>query len=109
MLSKFLFRLKQVIAGSAAEGYHIWYNGNVRSGDVYYAEGSTRLCFHQELGGGRCMMYIDVPAPDQWERITHTPLVRRNEILERIARHMQKISASGWKYEIQDQMIYYFH
>lgn len=108
MLSKLLFRLNQVIRGQVPGGYDIKYNGNVRNGEVYYSEGTTKLCFHQELGGGTCMMYIDVPSKDKWEQLTHTPLSRRKEILDRVGQYMQKLSASDWNYEVQDDMIYFF-
>ena len=60
------------------------------------------------MGGGECKLFIDIPSSDAWEKMTLTPLSRRSEILEFLARTAQHEQALTWRYEIHDQEIAFY-
>ncbi|MEZ4901256.1 MAG: hypothetical protein R2822_05580 [Spirosomataceae bacterium] len=84
------------------------YEGNFRGGNVIYIEEEIRLSFWHEMGGGNCKMYIDIPAKATWERATHTPLGRRDEIIHFIAETVRREKAPSWRYEIGEQEIAFY-
>lgn len=81
------------------------YEGNLRAGSVIYIDSESRIEFYNEMGGGNCMVYIDIPAEEQWEEATKTPLSRRSEILEFVAATVQAQQASNCYYEIKTKEI----
>jgi hypothetical protein len=88
---------------------HIEYEGNVRSGTVIYVEGEIRLSFWYEMGGGNCMVYIDIPTEEQWEGRTQLHLSGRKEILEFIAGRVGAEQAPNCRYEIKNDAISYYY
>jgi hypothetical protein len=84
------------------------YSGNFRDGTITYTDGEYTIDFYHEMGGGDCHMYINIPTEDQWELKTHTPLSERIEILEFVAETVQREQAPSWKYEIRDDIIYFY-
>lgn len=84
------------------------YSGNFRGGTIIYSDGEYTIDFYHEMGGGDCHMYIDIPTEDQWELKTHVPLSERKEILEFVAERVQRDQAPSWKYEIREDIIYYY-
>ena len=87
----------------------IEYTGNARSGTVIYIDNKTRLDFYYEMGGGNCMVYIDVPTEEKWEQLTNTPVSSRREILEFTAATVQTQQASNCYYEIQSNAIIFYY
>ncbi len=61
------------------------------------------------MGGGNCMVYIDIPTQLQWEAFTKTPLARRKEILEFVAATVQAQQASNCNYEIKESSIGFYY
>lgn len=86
----------------------IEYKGNIRSGTIIYIDSKTRIEFSNEMGGGNCMVYIEIPGEEQWEVQTKTPLAVRKEILEFIAETVQAEQASNCTYKIMDNTICYY-
>ena len=87
----------------------IEYIGSVRSGTVIYIDNETRIEFINEMGGGNCMVYIEIPTEEQWETQTKTPLAARKEILEFMAETVRAEQASNCNYKIKDNMIGYYY
>ncbi|NOT51033.1 MAG: hypothetical protein HOP10_07125 [Chitinophagaceae bacterium] len=85
------------------------YTGNVRSGSVIYIDSDTRIEFYHEMGGGNCLVYIDIPTEAQWVAFTKTPLARRKEILEFVAATVQAQQASNCYFEIKENSITYYY
>jgi hypothetical protein len=69
------------------------YEGSFRGGSVIYIEGTKRLSFWQEMGGGDCQMYINIPSEKNWEKQTNTPLSKRREILLFVASTVKREQA----------------
>ncbi len=87
----------------------IEYESNLRSGSVIYIDKDTRIEFSNEMGGGNCMAYLNIPTEDQWEAATKTTLSRRNEILEYIAQVVQLQQASSCYFEIKENEIGFYY
>lgn len=85
------------------------YSGNFRAGTITYVEGDLRIDFYHEMGGGKVMFYIDIPTEQQWEARTKTPLSRRAEILDFLARRVQQEQAPGKRYEIRENDILFYN
>lgn len=83
----------------------IEYEGNLRAGSVIYIDSDTRIEFSNEMGGGTCLAYINIPAEKEWEAETQTPLSRRREIVEYVAAAVQAQQASGCSVEIKQDAI----
>ncbi len=83
----------------------IEYEGNGRSGTIIYIDSEIRIEFIHEMGGGNCMLYIELPSLVQWETQTKTPLSARKEILEFVAATVQAQQASNCNYEIREDAI----
>jgi hypothetical protein len=86
-------------------GRRLEFEGNFRGGTIIYIEGATRIEFYHEMCGGGVHFSIDIPRPDQWESATKTPLSKRNEIVDFVARETQRIQASSWKYVIYENRV----
>jgi hypothetical protein len=86
-------------------GRKLKFEGNARAGEVIYIEGKTRIRFSHEMCGGGVNISIDVPRAERWENATTTPLARRDEILEFVARETQRIQAPSWRYVIREDRI----
>ena len=87
----------------------IEYTGNVRVGTVIYIDSDTRIEFNNEMGGGNCMVFIDIPTEAQWEAATKTPLERRKDILEYMAIVVQVQQASNCYFEIKENEIGFYY
>lgn len=87
----------------------IEYKGNGRSGTVIYIDNENRIEFINEMGGGNCMLYIEIPTAKQWELQTNTPLSGRKEILEFVAATVQAQQASNCDYEIKNDIIGFYY
>jgi hypothetical protein len=87
----------------------IEYTGNLRAGTVIYIDNDTRIEFSHEIGGGNCLVYIDIPTEAQWEAFTKTPLARRKEILDFVAATVQAQQASTCYFEIKENAITYYY
>lgn len=90
------------------KGPSLEYEGNFRSGYVIYVDGDNRIKFYHEMGGGDCKMYVDIPTSEKWEQDTKLPLHKRREILLFVASTIQKEQANSWRFEIRDDMIYFY-
>ncbi|MEY3240689.1 MAG: hypothetical protein RIR11_2127 [Bacteroidota bacterium] len=66
----------------------IRYSSNGRSGHVHYQSAETEFALYYEFGGGDCVVCIDIPSPQNWEKITKIPLARRDEILSFIGQQV---------------------
>lgn len=104
-----LLREKAIQKMMASFNRRVEYDGNLRAGSTTYVEGDLRIPFYHEMGGGNCLVYIDVPAEEQWEAQTKTPLTRRTEILEFVAQTVQREQAPSCRYEIQDSAIVFYY
>jgi hypothetical protein len=67
-----------------------------------------RIEFYHEMYGGGYHMGIDIPTENQWEKQTNTPLSKRQEILEFLAKTVQREQAPSWKYEIRETDIAFY-
>lgn len=92
-------------AFASAKACRLEYSGNYRGGTITYIEGNLRIAFPHEMGGGACKFYIELPTPAQWARATDTALSRRDEIVRFVAETVRAEQASGWRYEIHDDVI----
>jgi hypothetical protein len=108
-LSKQLATNFETIVNSSNENApRLEYEGNFRGGSVIYVQGPTRLRFWHEMGGGDCKAYITIPAEQDWEVATKTPLTERRNILLFIASTVQRAQAPNWRFEIRDREIAFF-
>lgn len=87
---------------------HISYEGDFHSGSIIFHEGDLSISFYHEMGGGDCKFFIIIPTKDEWEVLTKTELKRRDEIIQFVAETVQREKASTWKFEIREDMIYFF-
>lgn len=85
------------------------YKGNLRDGTVIYIDKDTRIEFSNEMGGGNCMVYINIPTEKQWEAATKTDLSRRKEILEYVAEAVRAQQASNCNFEIKGNEIGFYY
>ncbi|MEO7924601.1 MAG: hypothetical protein ABIR30_13050 [Chitinophagaceae bacterium] len=100
-------KLKKEIAAKFSR--RLVYEGNFRAGTIIYIDGNTRIEFSHEMGGGNCMLYIDIPSEKQWEQQTQTTIGKRNEILKFIAQTVQAEQASHCHYEIKETSIGFYY
>ena len=82
--------------------------GNARAGTITYVEDHLRLTFSYERGMSPCTMLIDIPSDERWEAATSTPLAKRREILNYLARNVRRDHGPTWRYEIRDREIAFF-
>lgn len=85
------------------------YVNHGRSGEVIYIEGSRRITFYMEMGGGSCIFYIDIPSESLWEKNTGFPLDRRADIIKFVAEQTAKDQASTGIYKMEETSIVYYH
>lgn len=88
---------------------HMEYETLGRSGSATYIEGARRVKFYFEMGGGNCMGYLDIPSEAKWEAQTPFTLAERADILDFVARTVQRDQASSCRYEIKDTDISYYY
>lgn len=84
---------------------YIEYQSAGRAGTVFYIDNETRIPFSYELGGGKCVAYIDIPGENEWEKATKTSLGRREEIISFLAANVQARQASNCRIEISNTAI----
>jgi hypothetical protein len=84
------------------------YKGSYRGGTITYIEGDLRIDFYHEMYGGKYHFGIDIPTQANWEKQTKTPLSRRDDILDFLAKTVQREKASTWQYEIRETDIAYY-
>lgn len=87
----------------------IEYEGNLRSGSVIYLDIDTKIEFSNEMGGGNCLAYINIPSETLWETVTKVPLSRRKDILEYVAAAVQAQQASNCYFEIKEDSIGFYY
>ncbi|MCB9081794.1 MAG: hypothetical protein H6555_08800 [Lewinellaceae bacterium] len=102
--------LREKIMADTAENLsrRIEYEGNFRSGHILYRAGDIIIRFYHEMAGGKYHFYIMVPAVEQWEAQTKTPLGKRAAILEFVANTVQRERVPSWHYEIKADGIYFY-
>ena len=88
---------------------HIEYKGNFRSGTIIYIDNEIRIEFYHEMGGGNCMLYIDIPSEEQWEAATKTPLSERQDIVEFVATRVKSEQASNCNFIIEKASIGFYY
>lgn len=69
---------------------------------------TKRIDFYFKIGGGDCVDFIDFPHQDRWEAATHTPLGRREDIIQFTARSVRQRQAPDCRIEISEQSILFF-
>ena len=90
-------------------GRHMEYETLGRSGSATYIEGDRRVKFYFEMGGGNCMGYLDIPSEEKWAAQTPFSLAERADILDFVAKTVQRDQASSCRYEIKDTDITYYY
>lgn len=104
-----IIREKLIKKMSFNYGKQLSYTGNLRSGTVIFTEGSIRLEFWTEMGGGNCLFYISIPKSSKWTAVTGLPINDREAIINFIAERALQDQASGCRYTITDDFITYYH
>ncbi len=66
-----------------------------RAGWLSYREGEREARFGWELGGAGVVVFITVPAPEQWATAVPWAPDRRTEILDRVAREVWRQECRG--------------
>lgn len=84
------------------------YHSEGRAGKIIYSEGTVRLSFYYEFGGGDCVAYIDIPDKTDWEKETGLSLDKREDIIDFIARTALQDQVSNGYYEITEKAISLF-
>lgn len=73
----------------------ILYSSDGRSGHVHYQSPETEFEMYYEFGGGDCVVCIDIPSPENWEKVTKIPSARRDEVLHFIGQQVVKDQTKG--------------
>lgn len=80
-----------------------------RAGQVVYEEvcdgDVRRLAFDGEIGAGRTPLWVHVPRPADWPRLTGLPRARRDDILAFVATALGRDHAGGCRADIGDDAI----
>jgi len=84
---------------------HLRYEDYGRTGYVVYVEGEIQLKFAYELGGARCVAWVEVPAAAAWEQATGVPLARREDILDFTATHLRAQQGPSCRVEVRAESI----
>lgn len=87
----------------------IRYEDQGRSGYVIYSDNKNEIRLLYELGGGDCMVYVNIPTEATWEKETGISQADRKEILEYIASVVQMQQASNCYYKINESSIDYYY
>lgn len=102
---------KKTFNGSSAstnpDAMRIRYSGKGRSGYVHYQSSESRFSMYYEFGGGDCIVWIDVPSTDKWEKVTGLPLSRRDEVLNAIGKQVviDQVSSGNGYFRIEGNAI----
>jgi len=77
------------------------FEGTGRSGSIKYIEGDRTATFYVEMGGGKCIFYVDIPTESNWEKETVFRIDERNDILQFIAEEtLRKQTTSSDSYYV---------
>ncbi len=81
-----------------------------RSGAAIYVDGDRTVKFYSEMGGGDCLFYLDIPAPDKWEEATGISLQERDEVVLFVAENTLRYqtTSSGAYFKIEDRWITFY-
>ena len=96
---------QQILDKITGSGRRLEYEQSGRAGIITYCEQDLRIAFDWEFAAGNSVVYIFVPNPGQWEAATHTPLTRREEILDFVGAQVVRDKAPGCTYRIEDGWI----
>ncbi|MCC6842519.1 MAG: hypothetical protein WBP33_06710 [Saprospiraceae bacterium] len=68
-----------------------------RGGTIYYESSHARFDMWWEFAGGKALVILDIPTPDQWTARTGLPLAQRKKVLNFIGEQivLDKISSGG--------------
>ncbi len=88
-------KLFRRISGKASTAEKIWYQEQGPSGYVWYQDPGAKFSLYYEFCGNECIVGINIPAPEDWERHTGLPLARRDEVLQFIGRQVVKDKTTG--------------
>lgn len=72
---------------------HVAYESQTRSGTIYFYRNDIILHFPFEFTGGDTLVSIEVPASENWEKMTGLPLADRQPILEFVAQRVVRDQA----------------
>lgn len=78
-----------------AGGAKILYSSEGRSGHVHYRSSEANFAMYYEFGGGDCIVSIDIPSVENWEKTTSLPLNRRDETLNFIGQQVVRDQTTG--------------
>ena len=86
---------------------NITFEKNGKSAYVIYKEGAKSIRFYSELGGGKCIFYIDIPPVNEWVLQTGYSLEQRSDILKFIADECLRMQTKNTDsyYKIEDKHI----
>ena len=73
----------------------VLYSSDGRSGHVHYQSPETSFEMYYEFGGGDCVACISIPSPENWEKETDLPFIRREEVLNFIGQQVVKDQTSS--------------
>jgi hypothetical protein len=73
----------------------ISYSSDGPSGQVHYRSAEARFSMYYEFGGGDCIVSIDIPNAENWEKTTGLPLARRDEVLDAIGQQVVRDQTNG--------------
>jgi hypothetical protein len=77
-----------------------------RAGWIEYGEHGERCRFGWELlGGGRSVLYVMVPGPEQWDSDVPWARGRRQQILARVAEEVVRQKCPSCRWELDDEQI----
>jgi hypothetical protein len=87
----------------------ITYTSSGRAGTIHYVSKETSFDLWYEFAGGSALAIIDIPAEQQWEQSTKTPISRRAAILTSIGAQVVKDqTTSGGRFEIGENTLTIF-
>jgi hypothetical protein len=92
---RFLEETISVFVRKAFKVPQIRYSSDGRSGHVHYQSAETEFALYYEFSGGNCVACIDIPSPENWEKVTKVPLARRDEILNFIGQQVVRDQTTG--------------
>ncbi|QQS28621.1 MAG: hypothetical protein IPM47_17495 [Sphingobacteriales bacterium] len=75
----------------------ISYKNEGRSGYVQYQSVHSRFALYYEFGGGNCVVCIDLPSPQNWEKHTGIPIAKREETIQFIGNKVVADQTTGGK------------
>jgi hypothetical protein len=79
----------------------ITYTSGGRTGTIHYVSKETSFDLSYEFAGGNALAIIDIPAEQQWEQSTKTPISQRTAILNSIGTQVVRDqTTSGGRFEI---------